>query len=91
MEEFVGVMARRSRTNYRRVLWIGDISSDSPDAKDYFFHVFGGILLFSSNKKMLPSSRRLYLIKEPNNEWYLGFRASTMVQAFDQLDKETGN
>lgn len=82
-------MARRSRTNHRRVLWIGDISTESPDARDYFFHVFDGILSFSSNKNMPPASRRLYLVKEPNNKWYLGLKASTMEQAFEQLDKET--
>jgi hypothetical protein len=92
-DDFFGVMARRSLTNERRVLWVGEIErketgGDKEHFRRYYFLVFEKLLGYFRKKMMLGSERRLYLVKEPDNEWYLAFRERPFSRAFDDISQK---
>lgn len=92
-EDYFGVMARRSQTNERRVLWIGEIErketdSDREQFRSFYFALFQKIIKYFRKKPSMSADRRMYLVKEPNGEWYMAFRERAFSRAFDEISQK---
>jgi hypothetical protein len=86
-EYFVGIMAKRSSTRKNRVVWVGEIANNQKDvdARTEYFVLLYSILKNMKKFSSPPSGKMLYLIKEKDNDWYLGFKETTFYKSFGEL------